>query len=72
LPYAKNVIERLKQGEEEVRQIRALILDSILPALDQAEAKITAARQMKETEARQLRGIDEMVTQVNKAMGEEL
>jgi hypothetical protein len=68
LPYAKSVIERLKQGEIEVREIRALILQSILPALDQAEAKLSAARQVQEAKTRQLLGIDEMVAQLNKAV----
>jgi hypothetical protein len=72
LPYAKSVIERMKQGEREVREIRALIQQSILPALDQAEAKITAAREMQEAKSRQLLGIDEMVKHLNKTMEKEV
>jgi hypothetical protein len=70
LPYVQSIIERLKRGEIEVREIRTLILQSILPALDQAEAKITAAREMQEAKTRQLLGIDDMVKHLNKSMGE--
>jgi hypothetical protein len=67
LPYVKSVIERLKQGQVEVQEIRTLILESILPALDQAEAKITAVREMHETSTRQLLGINAMFKEVIKA-----
>jgi hypothetical protein len=68
LPYAKNVIERLRDGEAEVDQLETFVRESVLPALQQAKAKIAAARQMKEAEARQMRSIDEMVTQLDKAV----
>jgi hypothetical protein len=42
-------------------------LQSILPALDQAEAKITAVREMHETSIRQLLGIEAMFKEVIKA-----
>jgi hypothetical protein len=70
LPYVQSIIQRLKQGEREVREIRELILQSILPALDQAEAKITAARERQEDKSRQLLGVDEMFKHITKAMGE--
>ena len=71
LPYAQSVIERLKQGEREVREIRELIVRSILPALDEAEAKLTAARELQEAKSRQLLGVDEMVKHLNKTMRED-
>jgi hypothetical protein len=70
LPYAKSIIERMKQGEAEVREIRDLIQLVILPALDQAEAKITAARELQETNTRRVLGVDAMLKHFDKTTGE--
>ena len=70
LPYMKNAIERLRHGKEEVRQLRAFVVESILPALEEAERKIGAVLQMKDEEAQTWRGIDELSKLTNKLSGE--
>jgi hypothetical protein len=60
LPLKKLVIERLREGKAEVAQLKAFVENAILPALDQADAKIDAVLAMQEAEFSQMRSVDEM------------
>jgi hypothetical protein len=70
LPLAKLVMERIKEGKAEVAQLKTFVLESIVPALDQADATFDAALAMKEAEFRQLSSVDDMckvISQVTRA-----
>jgi hypothetical protein len=71
LPYEKVAIERLRCGLEEVRALRDLVTTGILPALDEAERKLTATLQQKEVETARLVAIHDMAVTLQKLSGKE-
>jgi hypothetical protein len=71
LPYKQNVMARLRQGLEEIRQRRAFVLESILPQIDAGEAKLLAALQREEAEVHDFVQMDAFSQLVNKSSGGE-
>jgi hypothetical protein len=67
LPYERVFIQRLREGIEEVRQLRQFA-SGIGPQLELAEGKLTALLQQKEAEFAQHTSIMDMVRMHQKAM----
>jgi hypothetical protein len=65
LPYEQAFIQRLREGIEEVRQLR-LLAHGIPSQLEQAEAKLTTLLRQKEEEITQHSSIMDMVRTLHK------
>jgi hypothetical protein len=67
LPYERAFIQRLREGIEEVRQLRKLA-SGIGPQLEQAEAKLTALLQKREADIAQHTSIVDMTRMIQKSV----
>jgi hypothetical protein len=65
LPYERAFIQRLREGIEEVRQLRTLAR-GVDPQLEQAEVKLTTLLRQKEEEITQNSSIMDMVRTIHK------